>query len=199
MPGLARVLYLTAWLGAVGGVLLQLTRPKGLEVWLYPFFLLGLLLAYRQGPKRAPRLLVHLAGGYLLLEVFWAFHRDPEIPAPYWTGLVYLLSAFAFPFPWAVRWAAFWGLAFLLASWPWPSLYQGLHFLFAQLTLASMALLLARIRELYGQARLWKTEALTDPLTGLPNRRAFDTLFCCTLHTPRRVDLKDPRTDYNGP
>lgn len=81
---------------------------------------------------------------------------------------------FAFPFVRAAIWSFFWVFLFLLASWPWPSLYLGLHFLFAQLVLASMVLLLARFRELEGQVRFWKTEALLDPLTGLPNRRAFE-------------------------
>lgn len=179
MPGPARVLYILAWLASTGGVALQLLKgPRGFEAFLYPFLLLGFLLALRQGPKRGPRFLVHLAGAYLLLEVWWTFHQDPSSPAPYWTGVVYLLSAFAFPFAWAAFWSFLWIFLFFLASWPWPSLYLGLHFLFAQVALASMALLLAlllaRFRELYGQTRFWKTEALLDPLTDLPNRRAFE-------------------------
>ncbi len=175
MDGLARVLYLLAWLGAAGGVALQLARgPEGPEILAYLGLFLGLFFAFRMGPKGAPRLLFPLAGSYLLLEVWRAFHIDPETPAPYWTGLVYLLSAFAFPFARAALWSFVWVFLFLLASWPWPSFDLGLHFLFSQITLASLALLLARIRELYGQARFWKVEALTDPLTRLPNRRAFE-------------------------
>lgn len=175
MPGPARVLSVLAWLASVGGVALQLLKgPRGFEAFLDLFLLLGFLLALRQGPKRGPRLLVHLAGIYLLLQVWWTFHQDPSSPAPYWTGVVYLLSAFAFPVVRAAAWSFFWISLFLLASWPWSSLYLGLHFLFSQVALASMAMLLARFRELYGQVRFWKAEALLDPLTGLPNRRAFE-------------------------
>ncbi|MGQ9510861.1 MAG: GGDEF domain-containing protein [Thermaceae bacterium] len=121
-----------------------------------------------------PRVLVHLVGAYLLLEVFWSFHRGSTSLAPYWAGLVYLLVAFAFPFPKAVVWSALWLSLFLLGSLPWTDLYLGLHFLLSQVTLASMTLFLAQFWELYGQARFWEAEALTDPLTGLPNRRAFE-------------------------
>ncbi len=48
------------------------------------------------------------------------------------------------------------------------------HFALSQPVLLALALLLARFRELYGQARFWKEQALTDPLTGLPNRRALE-------------------------
>lgn len=88
MPRLARLLYILAWLAGLAGVALQLLKgPRGFEA-LFGLFLLGFLLALRQGPKRRP-LLVHLAGAYLLLEVWWTFHKDPSSPAPYRKGMVW--------------------------------------------------------------------------------------------------------------
>lgn len=48
------------------------------------------------------------------------------------------------------------------------------HFALAQPVLLALTLLLARFPELYGQVRFWREQALTDPLTGLPNRRALE-------------------------
>jgi diguanylate cyclase (GGDEF)-like protein len=48
------------------------------------------------------------------------------------------------------------------------------HYAFSQPVLLALTLLLARFREFYGQARFWREQALTCPLTGLPNRRALE-------------------------
>jgi len=48
------------------------------------------------------------------------------------------------------------------------------HYAVSQPLLLLLTLLLARFREFYGQARFWREQALTCPLTGLPNRRALE-------------------------
>jgi diguanylate cyclase (GGDEF)-like protein len=176
VEGLYRALYLLAWIGLPLGVGLQLLArpPRGWEDWAYPLFGLLFLAALRQGPKRAPRLLVHTLGAYLLFETARA--REAWWMVGFWSPSLYLLSAFAYPLPWALLAGAFWGGALVLFP-LWvgqgPGLAYG-HFALAQPVLLALTLLLARFRELYGQVRFWREQALTDPLTGLPNRRALE-------------------------
>ncbi|MFN3179470.1 MAG: GGDEF domain-containing protein, partial [Thermus sp.] len=70
---------------------------------------------------------------------------------------------------------ALWGGVLVLAPVVWG---RGLdfwpHFAVSQAILLSLTFLLARFRELHGQIRFWREQALTDPLTGLPNRRALE-------------------------
>jgi hypothetical protein len=94
----------------------------------------------------------------------------------FWSPALYLLAAFAYPLPWALGVGAFWGG--LLALMPLFA-GQGMgfpygHYAFSQPVLLALTLLLARFREFYGQARFWREQALTCPLTGLPNRRALE-------------------------
>jgi len=92
---------------------------------------------------------------------------------------LYVLAAFAYPLERALGVALLWtfslfvplGFFFLRGA---PSLYPAFFsVLVGEITVGTLILLLARFREFYGQARFWQTEALTDPLTRLPNRRAF--------------------------
>ncbi|AEV15861.1 MAG: GGDEF domain-containing protein [Thermus sp.] len=172
---LARGLYLFTWAGLALGVGLQVAAfpPRGLALWGYGVFALLFLLAFRQGPRKAPRLLTHALGGYLVFEAL----RVPESGylVGFWSPAVYLMAAFGYRMEWALAYGLGWGTLLLGAillrqglSLPW------LHLALAQPILLSLALLLARFRELKGQVRFWQEQALTDPLTGLPNRRALE-------------------------
>ncbi len=158
------------------GLLLQVRRfpPQGLEAFLYVFFVLWALWAMRWGPKVAPRLLLHPVGAYLLFEMW---RMDESWPlAAFFTPALYLLSGFAYP-PWSLGYllGAFWGGVLVLAPLVWGrNLEAWPHFAVSQLILFSLTFLLARFRELHGQMRFWKEQALTDPLTDLPNRRALE-------------------------
>lgn len=176
MDGRGRVFYFASWAGMALGLLLQAQRfpPQGLEVLLYAFFVLWALWALRRGPKVAPRLLLHLLGAYLLFELWRVGENWPL--AGFFTPALYLLAGFAYP-PWSLGHllGAFWGGVLVLAPLVlgrnldfWP------HFAVSQVILLSLTFLLARFREAHGQMRFWKEQALTDPLTGLLNRRALE-------------------------
>jgi diguanylate cyclase (GGDEF)-like protein len=174
---LVRLLYALTWAGLALGIGVQLhyhplRDPRLLPVYLA--FALLFLFALRQGPKRAPRVLTHALGAYLLFEAW----RSGEAywGVGFWSPALYLLAAFAYPLPWALGVGAFWGGLLLLL----PLVTgQGLgfpygHYALSQPVLLLLTLLLARFRELYGQVRFWREQALTCSLTGLPNRRALE-------------------------
>ncbi|RTI54456.1 GGDEF domain-containing protein [Thermus scotoductus] len=176
MDGRGRVFYFAGWAGMALGLLLQAQRfpPQGLEVLLYAFFVLWALWALRRGPKVAPRLLLHPLGAYLLFEMWRVGENWPLVGL--FIPALYLLAGFAYP-PWSLGHllGAFWGGVLVLAPLVlgrnldfWP------HFAVSQVILLSLTFLLARFREAHGQMRFWKEQALTDPLTGLPNRRALE-------------------------
>lgn len=176
MDGRGRVFYFASWAGMALGLLLHAWRfpPRGLEVSLYAFFALLALWALSRGPKVAPRLLLHPLGAYLLFEMWRVGENWPLVGL--FTPALYLLAGFAYP-PWSLGrlLGAFWGGVLVLAPLVlgrnldfWP------HFAVSQVILSSLTFLLARFREAHGQMRFWKEQALTDPLTGLPNRRALE-------------------------
>ncbi|MEZ0347608.1 MAG: GGDEF domain-containing protein, partial [Thermus sp.] len=176
METLARGLYWASWLGLLLGMVLQVHffPPVGLEALAYPLFGFVFALALSHGPRGAPRILVHAVGAYLLFEVV----RVPEAWSlvGFWSPALYLLAAFAYPLPWALGVGGCWALALGVAprvffgAWEFP--YA--HFALSQPVLLALVLLLARFRELHGQVRFWREQALTCPLTGLPNRRALE-------------------------
>ncbi|MGC8966847.1 MAG: GGDEF domain-containing protein [Thermus sp.] len=176
MDRLARLLYGASWLGALLAMGLQLRYlpPVGPLLPAYALFALAFLLALWRGPKGAPRVLVHALGAYLLFEL-WRSGEGWWVVG-FWSPALYPLAAFAYPPAWALRVGGLWALALVLAPWALGRergfLYA--HFALSQLVLLALTLLLARFRELHGQARFWKEQALTDPLTGLPNRRALE-------------------------
>ncbi|QWK23208.1 MAG: GGDEF domain-containing protein [Thermus antranikianii] len=158
------------------GLLLQMRMfpPQGLEVLLYCLFILSALWALSRGPKLAPRFLLHPLGAYLLFEMWRVGDSWPL--AGFFTPALYLLAGFAYP-PWSLGYllGAFWGGVFVLAPLVWGrSLDFWPHFAVGQIVLLSLTFLLARFRELHGQMRFWREQALTCPLTGLPNRRALE-------------------------
>ncbi|WP_018460684.1 GGDEF domain-containing protein [Thermus oshimai] len=171
-----RVLYTVAWVGLPMGIGVQLLHnpPKDPRLYLaYPLF--GLLFAWAllQEPRKAPKLLTHALGAYLVFEA-WRAGREYFVVG-FWSPALYLLAAFAYPLPYALAAGAFWGgllvlLPLLLGQggFPFP------HYALAQPVLLALSLLLARFREYYGQVRFWREQALTCPLTGLPNRRALE-------------------------
>jgi diguanylate cyclase (GGDEF)-like protein len=172
-----RFLYLLTWVGLILGVGVQLSYRPLQDPRLYLVYLLfGLLFlwAFFQGPRRAPRVLVHALGAYLLFEAW----RSGEAywGAGFWSPALYLLAAFAYPLPWALGVGAFWGgLLVLLPLFAGQGMgFPYGHYAFSQPVLLALTLLLARFREFYGQARFWQEQALTCPLTGLPNRRALE-------------------------
>ncbi len=176
MNRMARLLYVAAWLGLPLALAFQLLYlpPKGPLLWVYVLFALLFLAALRRGPGGAPRVLVHVLGAYLLFELWRVGAWWPVVG--FWSPALYLLAAFAYPPPRALRLGGLWALALVLA----PLVYQkemGLfyhHFALSQAVLLALTLLLARFRELHGQVRFWREKALTCPLTGLPNRRALE-------------------------
>ncbi|WCM40749.1 diguanylate cyclase [Thermus antranikianii] len=158
------------------GLLLQMRMfpPRGLEVLLYCLFILSALWALSRGPKLAPRFLLHPLGAYLLFEMWRVGDSWPL--AGFFTPALYLLAGFAYP-PWSLGYllGAFWGGVFVLTPLVWGrSLDFWPHFAVGQIVLLSLTFLLARFRELHGQMRFWREQALTCPLTGLPNRRALE-------------------------
>jgi diguanylate cyclase (GGDEF)-like protein len=174
---LARLLYALTWVGLALGVGVQLSYRPLQDPRLYIAYLLfGLLFlwAFLQGPKRAPRVLVHALGAYLLFEA-WRL-GEAYWGASFWSPALYLLAAFAYPLSWALGAGAFWGgllVLFPLLTGRETGFPYG-HYALSQPVLLALALLLARFRELYGQVRFWREQALTCPLTGLPNRRALE-------------------------
>ena len=174
---LARLLYALTWVGLALGVGVQLSYRPLQDPRLYIAYLLfGLLFlwAFLQGPKRAPRVLVHALGAYLLFEA-WRL-GEAYWGAGFWSPALYLLAAFAYPLSWALGAGAFWGgllVLFPLLTGRETGFPYG-HYALSQPVLLALALLLARFRELYGQVRFWREQALTCPLTGLPNRRALE-------------------------
>ncbi|MFN4072944.1 MAG: GGDEF domain-containing protein [Thermus sp.] len=176
MDGRGRFFYLASWAGMALGLLLQVRRfpPQGPEVFLYALLLLWALWAMRKGPKSAPRLLLHPLGAYLLFEMWRVGEAWPL--AGFFAPALYLLAGFAYPpWSWGYLLGALWGGVLVLAPVVWG---RGLdfwpHFAVSQAILLSLTFLLARFRELHGQIRFWREQALTDPLTGLPNRRALE-------------------------
>ncbi|WP_298630006.1 GGDEF domain-containing protein [uncultured Thermus sp.] len=176
MDGRGRVFYFASWAGLALGLLLQVRRfpPQGLEVLVHLLLVLWALWAMSRGPKVAPRLLLHPLGAYLLFEMWRMGEAWPL--AGLFTPALYLLSGFAYP-PWSLGHllGAFWGGVLVLAPLVWgrnPDAWP--HFAVSQVILYSLTFLLARFRELHGQMRFWKEQALTCPLTGLPNRRALE-------------------------
>ncbi|WP_240695493.1 GGDEF domain-containing protein [Thermus tengchongensis] len=197
MDGRGRVLYFASWAGMALGLWLQVGRfpPQSLEVLVYLLLVLWALWAMSRGPKVAPRLLLHPLGAYLLFEMWRVGENWPL--AGFFVPALYLLAGFAYP-PWSLGYllGAFWGGVLVLAPLVWGRNLEGWpHFAVSQLILFSLTFLLARFRELHGQMRFWREQALTCPLTGLPNRRALemalereaarvergDTLFCSIL------------------
>jgi len=153
---------------------MRMFPPQGLEVLLYCLFILSALWALSRGPKLAPRFLLHPLGAYLLFEMWRVGDSWPL--AGFFTPALYLLAGFAYP-PWSLGYllGAFWGGVFVLAPLVWGrSLDFWPHFAVGQIVLLSLTFLLARFRELHGQMRFWREQALTCPLTGLPNRRALE-------------------------
>ncbi|GAB5602015.1 GGDEF domain-containing protein [Thermus sp. FJN-A] len=174
MEGLYRLLYALAWVGLPLGMGLQVWArpPSGWEWAFYPPFALLFLWALWRGPRGAPRLLVHALALYLLFEAWRG--REMGWVAGFWSPALYLLAAFAYPLPRALAVGLLWGGALaLLLGLEAPGVLWA-HFALAQGVLLALTLLLARFREAYGQARFWREQALTDPLTGLPNRRALE-------------------------
>ncbi|GAA5337288.1 GGDEF domain-containing protein [Thermus antranikianii] len=176
MDSRGRFFYLASWVGMALGLLLQMRMfpPQGLEVLLYCLFILSALWALSRGPKLAPRFLLHPLGAYLLFEMWRVGDSWPL--AGFFTPALYLLAGFAYP-PWSLGYllGAFWGGVFVLAPLVWGrSLDFWPHFAVGQIVLLSLTFLLARFRELHGQMRFWREQALTCPLTGLPNRRALE-------------------------
>ncbi|WP_243030165.1 GGDEF domain-containing protein [Thermus altitudinis] len=176
MDGRGRVFYFASWAGLALGLLLQVRRfpPQGLEVLVHLLLVLWALWAMSRGPKVVPRLLLHPLGAYLLFEM-WRMGEGWSL-AGLFTPALYLLSGFAYP-PWSLGYllGAFWGGVLVLAPLVWgrnPDAWP--HFAVSQVILYSLTFLLARFRELHGQMRFWKEQALTCPLTGLPNRRALE-------------------------
>lgn len=170
-------MYALAWLGLPLGVGLRLlfSPPQGPWVWAaYGVFALLFLLALRQGPRRAPKLLVHALGAYLLFEVGRAGEDWPVVG--FWSSALYLLAAFAYPWPRSLAVGGFWAsllaLGPVLLGKPLGFFYG--YFALSQPVLLALTLLLARFREFYGQVRFWREQALTCSLTGLPNRRALE-------------------------
>lgn len=148
--------------------------PRGLELALYGLFVLTALWAWGRGPKRAPRWLLHPVGAYLLFEM-WRVGEDWPLVG-FFTPALYLLAGFAYP-PWSRGYllGALWGGALVLAPlFLKRDLTYWAHFAVSQLILMALTHLLARFRELHGQLRFWREQALTDPLTSLPNRRALE-------------------------
>ncbi|WP_337844279.1 GGDEF domain-containing protein [Thermus sp.] len=171
-----RLLYAVAWIGLPVGMGVQLlyNPPQDPRLYLaYPFF--GLLFAWGllQGPKWAPRILTHALGAYLLFEAWRA--GDDYFVVAFWSPTLYLLAAFAYPLPLALAAGAFWGgLLVLLPLLRGQGGFPFGHYAAAQPILLALTLLLARFQEYYGQVRFWREQALTCPLTGLPNRRALE-------------------------
>ncbi|WP_038056156.1 GGDEF domain-containing protein [Thermus amyloliquefaciens] len=176
MDGRGRFFYLASWMGMALALGLQVRRfpPQGLEVLLYGLFILLALWALSRGPKLAPRWLLHPVGAYLLFEMVRVGDSWPLVG--FFSPALYLLAGLAYP-PWSLGYllGAFWGGVLVLAPlllgrnldfWP--------HFAVSQVLLVGLTFLLARFRELHGQIRFWREQALTDPLTGLPNRRALE-------------------------
>ncbi|WP_326491136.1 MULTISPECIES: GGDEF domain-containing protein [Thermus] len=159
--------------------------PRGWE--LVGYLAVGAVFAYAfaQGPRRAPRYLVHGAGLYFFLEIARSLHRGVEswqflLLGP-WIPALYVLAAFAHPVAAAWRYSLIWTLLLYgMVSWGLERregsaiLAYVATALVGQLTVASLIILLARFREMYGQTRFWREQALTCALTGLPNRRAFE-------------------------
>ncbi len=169
----ARALYWVSWLGLPLGVGLQLwlNPPRGLEALAYLLLGLLFLLALLQGPNRAPRFLVYPLGVYLLFEA-WRSGGEGVLVG-YWAPALHLLLAWAHPWRRALPLGLGWVLALALITAQGPK-EAWAHMALAQPVLLALTLLLARYRELYGRARFWRDQALTDPLTGLPNRRALE-------------------------
>jgi len=156
------------------GLQVLLYPPRGWQGYLYPVFLGLFLLALRAGPREAPRRLVPALGAYFLFELGRV--GEAWVVLGFWTPSLYLLVAFGYRGWRAVFQGAAWAFLFLLLP---LALGRGFsptwaHFALAQPVLLALTLLLARFRELYGQVRFWRDQALTDPLTGLPNRRALE-------------------------
>jgi len=176
MDGRSRVFYFASWAGMALGLWLQVGRfpPQSLEVLVYLLLVLWALWAMSRGPKVAPRLLLHPLGAYLLFEMWRVGENWPL--AGFFVPVLYLLAGFAYP-PWSLGHllGAFWGGVLVLAPLVWDRNLEGWpHFAVSQLILFSLTFLLARFRELHGQMRFWREQALTCPLTGLPNRRALE-------------------------
>ncbi|WP_038047318.1 GGDEF domain-containing protein [Thermus caliditerrae] len=175
MDRLARVLYGVAWVGLPLGIAVQLwIFPPGPWAWVYGVFALVFLMALLKGPREAPRYLTHAVGAYLLFELW---HSEADwVGVGFFVPAVYLLAAFAYRLPWALAFGFLWGAALVAAPWALgrETGLEWAHFVLAQPVLLALTLLLARFRELHGQARFWREQALTDPLTGLPNRRALE-------------------------
>ncbi|UZX16674.1 GGDEF domain-containing protein [Thermus sp. PS18] len=176
MDSRGRFFYLASWVGMALGLLLQMRMfpPRGLEVLLYCLFILSALWALSRGPKLAPRLLLHPLGAYLLFEMWRVGDSWPLVG--FFSPALYLLAGLAYP-PWSLGHllGAFWGGVLVLTPlllgrdldfWP--------HFAVSQMILVGLTFLLVRFRELHGQMRFWREQALTCPLTGLPNRRALE-------------------------
>ncbi|GAA6755424.1 GGDEF domain-containing protein [Thermus thalpophilus] len=159
--------------------------PRGWELAGYVAVGAVFAYAYAQGPRRAPRYLVHGAGLYFLLEIARSLNRDVEgwqflLLGP-WIPAIYVLAAFAHPVAAAWRYSLIWTLLLYgLVAWGLERregsaiLAYVATALLGHLTVASLIILLARFREMYGQTRFWREQALTCTLTGLPNRRAFE-------------------------
>ncbi|TBH21592.1 GGDEF domain-containing protein [Thermus thermamylovorans] len=156
------------------GLQVRLFPPQGLTGLPYLAFALLFLLALVRGPRRAPRLLVPLLGAYFLFELLRS--GEAWVGVGFWAPALYLLAAFAYGPPWALFHGLLWGGLLVLLP---PALGRETgplwaHLALAQPVLLALTVLLARFRELSGQVRFWREQALTDPLTGLPNRRALE-------------------------
>jgi len=186
MDSTFRFLYALSWVGLLSGLVVRFVTlpPKGWELLGYLAVVAVFAYAYAQGPRRAPRYLVHGAGLYFLLEIVRSLYRGVEgwqflLLGP-WIPALYVLAAFAHTVSAAWRYSLGWtlllyglvalGLAQREGSGILP--YVAIALL-GQLTVASLIILLARFREMYGQTRFWREQAFTCTLTGLPNRRAF--------------------------
>ena len=194
-----RFLYGLSWLGLASGLFLRWVTlpPRGWELLGYVTIIAFFVFAFAQGPRRAPRYLVHGAGLYFLLELLRSLFRGVEgwqflLLGP-WVPAIYVLAAFAHPLGSAWRLSLGWTLVLygILAIGLWDRDgfrmlgYVATAFL-GQVTVAALILLLARFREMYGQTRFWREQALTDTLTRLPNRRAFELALTRELSRAER-------------